>query len=98
MGATSDDDIYKIITEYKSMGGNFIDTANVYQYGQSEEKIAWAMKKAGINRDEMVIATKYSNREMGDDPNLRGNNKKSLLHALNLSLKRLNTDYIGILF
>jgi aryl-alcohol dehydrogenase-like predicted oxidoreductase len=63
MGSTSDEDIYKIITEYHGMGGNFIDTANVYQYGQSEQKIACkiiffikgALEKSGINRDEMVI-------------------------------------------
>jgi len=75
MGSTTDDDIYKIITEYHHMGGNFIDTANVYQFGQSEEK-PWALEKSGINRDEFVIATKYSNVEWGKDPNLRGNNKK----------------------
>jgi len=98
MGQTPDEDILKIITEYKQMGGNFLDTANVYQAGQSEEKIAWAIKKAGINRDEFVIATKYSNKESGSDPNLRGNNKKSLLHAVNKSLERLNTNYIDLLY
>jgi aryl-alcohol dehydrogenase-like predicted oxidoreductase len=39
MGSTSDEDIEKIISKYYEVGGNFIDTANVYQYGQSEEKI-----------------------------------------------------------
>jgi len=71
---------------------------NFYQHGQSEEKIAWALEKSGINRDEFVIATKFSLPTDGKDPNLRGNNKKSLVTAVDASLKRLNTKYIDLLY
>jgi len=71
------------------MGGNFLDTANVYQNGQSEEKIAWAIKKSGINRDEFVIATKYSNKEFGKDPNLRGNSKKKFKTCCRFIFKKI---------
>jgi len=99
MGSTSDEDILKIMKKYYEIGGNFIDTANVYQNGESEEKLAWAINKLGINRDELVIATKYTNYEFGlRPPNNRGNQKKSMFHAVQGSLKRLNTNYIDILY
>jgi len=98
LGSTSDEDIEKILGAYHAAGGNFIDTANVYQFGQSEEKIAHTLKKLNIPRDDFVIATKYSNVEHGKIPNNRGNHKKSLLHAVELCLKRLQTHYIDILY
>lgn len=99
MGSTSDEDILKIMKKYYEIGGNFIDTANVYQFGESEEKISWALKKLNINRDDMVIATKYTNIEATSRvPNNRGNQKKSMVQSVDASLKRLNTNYIDLLY
>eukprot|EP01080_Neovahlkampfia_damariscottae_P004296 gene4296-7652_t len=99
MGATSDDDILKILGKYYEVGGNFIDTANVYQFGKSEEKIAWGLKKLNLNRDDFVLATKFSNTESSVRlPNNKGNSTKSIFQAVNSSLKRLDTNYIDLLY
>jgi len=98
MGSTTDEDILKIFKRYHELGGNFIDTANVYQYGQSEEKVSWGLQKNNIPRDDMVIATKYTNIEQGKEPNNRGNHKKAMYQAIDLSLKRLQTHYVDILY
>src|SRR6185369_1996038 len=98
MGATSDEDIVKIMKRYYEVGGNFIDTANVYQYGESEEKVAMGLAKNNIPRSDMVIATKFSNLDSGREPNNRGNSKKSMFEAVEKSLKRLNTHYIDLYY
>jgi len=65
----------------------------------SEELVAYGLKKCSIPRDEMIIATKYSNLESGaKGPNSRGNSKKSLKTAVELSLKRLETSYVDLLY
>lgn len=76
-------------------GGNFIDTANRYQEGQSEELLGDFM--TGM-RDEIVLATKYSLTRVPKDPNSAGNHRKSLTVAVEESLRRLKTDYIDILW
>lgn len=87
----------KIFLRYLEAGGNFIDTANFYHKGQSETIIGQLIKKHNINRDNLVIATKYS-LPMTTDPNASGNHKKNLLRAVNESLARLGTDYVDILY
>ena len=98
------DDPYKTLDTYFEQGGNFIDTANVYQGEESEKTIGDWMEKRG-NRDQMVIATKYSSafraHARATEPiqtNLLGNSKKSMHVSVNASLKKLKTDYIDILY
>ncbi|MDA1096159.1 MAG: aldo/keto reductase, partial [Chloroflexi bacterium] len=74
------------------IGVTFIDTANVYSSGQSEEYIGRAIKD---QRGKVVLATKASG-SMGSGPNTRGNSRKHLMWQLEESLRRLQTDYIDL--
>lgn len=93
-GATSEADSARIIASARDAGVNFIDTADAYNEGRSEEITGRAIK---ADRDKWVLATKAANA-MGDGPNERGLSRKWLLQAAELSLKRLGTDYIDILY
>lgn len=74
------------------LGVNFIDTADVYARGQSEEFVGKAIKG---KRTNLVIATKFAN-PMGDGPNERGGSRRYIMQAVDASLKRLKTDYIDL--
>lgn len=74
-------------------GGNFIDTANSYH---ESENVIGQLVKQFANRDQMVIATKFSFGMHPGDPNSGGNGRKHIIRALDDSLKRLNTDYIDL--
>jgi aryl-alcohol dehydrogenase-like predicted oxidoreductase len=74
-------------------GGNFIDTADMYSSGVSEEMTAAAIR--GKRRDELVLATKAWFR-MGPTPNAKGLSRKHLVEALHDSLRRLQTDYVDL--
>ena len=74
------------------LGINFIDTADVYDRGHSEEYIGQAIKGKRAN---LVIATKFAN-PMGEDPNERGGSRRYVMQAVDASLKRLQTDYIDL--
>ena len=76
-------------------GINFFDTADMYSLGRSEEILGQALKDFGPGRDRVVIATKVFN-PIGDDPNQRGLSRKHIRHALDNSLRRLQTDYIDL--
>jgi len=76
-------------------GINFFDTADVYSLGASEEITGRALKEFGPSRDKVVIATKVFNA-MGDDPNQSGLSRKHILHAIDDSLRRLQTDYVDL--
>ena len=76
-------------------GINFFDTADVYSLGVSEEITGRALKEYGPSRDKLVIATKVFN-SMGDDPNQRGLSRKHIMHAIDDSLRRLQTDYVDL--
>jgi len=76
-------------------GINFIDTANVYSEGLSEEMTGQAIRDLGLNRDELVIATKVRG-EMGGGPNESGLNRKHILQQIDESLSRLKMDYIDL--
>ena len=90
---TSKAESKKILDTYMKAGGNFIDTANMYTGGTSERFLGDFLKS---NRDDVVIATKYTLGGNGTDPNSTGNNRKNMIQTLERSLKRLNTDYIDI--
>ncbi|HEY2123212.1 MAG TPA: aldo/keto reductase [Chthoniobacterales bacterium] len=76
-------------------GINFFDTADIYSAGVSEEITGHALKKLGVRREEVVIATKVYN-PMGDTPNERGLSRKHIRHAIDASLKRLGVDYVDL--
>ena len=76
-------------------GINFFDTADVYSIGASEEILGRALKEFGPPRDRLVIATKVHG-VMGDDPNQRGLSRKHIFHAIDDSLRRLQTDYVDL--
>ncbi len=76
-------------------GVNFIDTANVYHEGESEKLTGAAIRKLGLNRDSLVLATKVRGR-MGPGPNDTGLSRKHILHSVEQSLRRLETDHIDL--
>ncbi|HEV2178517.1 MAG TPA: aldo/keto reductase [Terriglobia bacterium] len=76
-------------------GGNFIDTANTYTNGTSEEFLGEFM---AADRDRIVLATKYTDGIPNNDPNVAGNHRKSMVQSVEASLKRLNTTYIDLLW
>jgi aryl-alcohol dehydrogenase-like predicted oxidoreductase len=90
---SSKDECRKVYDAFLEAGGNFIDTANVYTAGTSETLLGEFM--AG-HRDRLVLATKYTNAAPGKDANAAGNHRKSMMLAVEASLKRLKTDYIDL--
>lgn len=76
-------------------GVNFIDTANVYSEGMSEEITGQAIRNLGLDRDELVLATKVMG-PMGPGPNNRGTSRKHIVAQAHASLRRLGTDYIDL--
>ena len=77
------------------LGINFFDTADVYSLGESEAVLGRALKAFGPGRDQVVIATKVC-MPMGDAPNARGLSRKHILHSIDESLRRLQTDYVDL--
>jgi aryl-alcohol dehydrogenase-like predicted oxidoreductase len=92
IGNPDHDDSIRIIHTALDAGINFIDTADAYSYGESEEIVGKALKG---RRDDIVVATKL-NRPMGDDPNQRGNSRRWIMTAAENSLRRLQTDHIDL--
>lgn len=86
----------RIIKKALDIGINFFDTANVYSLGTSEEYMGKALKELA-NREEIVIATKVS-EEMRKGPNGRGLSRKAIMAEVNASLKRLDVEYIDLLY
>jgi aryl-alcohol dehydrogenase-like predicted oxidoreductase len=91
-GNRDHDDSIRIIDRAIDAGINFIDTADVYSAGESEEIVGKAL--AG-KRENIVLATK-AHASMGDDPNMRGSSRRWLVREVENSLRRLNTDYIDL--
>src|SRR5690242_20277917 len=83
------------IKQALELGINFFDTADMYSLGASEQILGRALKDFGPSRDRVVIATKVF-FPMGDDPNQKGLSRKHILHAIDDSLRRLNTDYVDL--
>ena len=84
-----------IIAKAVAAGVNFIDTADVYSAGQSEQVVGQALKNLGIARKDVVIATKVFG-EMGPGPNDRGASRGHIMDAVAGSLERLQTDHIDL--
>ncbi|KAI0757949.1 Aldo/keto reductase [Fomes fomentarius] len=103
MGSMNKESSFKLLDAYFQAGGNFIDTANQYQSGSSEEFIGEWQESRAI-RDQLILATKYTNNPHLADTtiaqkiNYCGNNIKSLNLSVESSLKRLRTSYLDILY
>jgi aryl-alcohol dehydrogenase-like predicted oxidoreductase len=93
-GQTSESDSTQIIHKALDLGINFVDTADMYNAGQSEVVIGKALSG---KRDKIVLATKGKN-PMGDGPNQRGSHRLHMIQAVHDSLRRLNTDYIDLYY
>jgi aryl-alcohol dehydrogenase-like predicted oxidoreductase len=91
-GNADHDDSIRIIHAALDAGVNFVDTANVYSAGESEEILGKALKG---RRDDVVLATKVCG-PMGEDPNRRGISRRWIVTEVEHSLRRLGTDYIDL--
>jgi aryl-alcohol dehydrogenase-like predicted oxidoreductase len=92
-GNSDHEDSIRIIHRALDAGINFIDTADVYSRGESEEIVGQAL--AGGRRDNVVLATKVHG-SMGDDPNEFGNTRRWIIREVENSLRRLKTDWIDL--
>ncbi|MEA2399880.1 MAG: hypothetical protein QOK00_283 [Thermoleophilaceae bacterium] len=92
-GETDHDKSIEIIHRALDAGINFIDTADVYARGESEEIVGKAL--AGGRRDDVILATKVHG-SMGDDPNEFGNSRRWIIREVENSLRRLGTDWIDL--
>lgn len=105
MGECIKDIAFSMLDTFYAAGGNFLDTANMYMLGQTEEWISEWMVERKV-RDELIVATKYTQswkfpameREGTTLANYGGNNKKSLKLSLERSLEKLRTKYVDILY
>jgi aryl-alcohol dehydrogenase-like predicted oxidoreductase len=93
-GKTNPTDSYDIIDRALDAGINFIDTANVYSTGRSEEVTGEALKRNG-KRHDIVLATKVHGK-MGEGVNDLGNSRRHIIEQCEQSLRRLGTDYIDL--
>ena len=91
-GNTDHEESVRIIHTALDGGVNFVDTADVYSKGESEEIVGKALQG---RRDQVVLATKFHGR-MGDDPNAAGNSRRWIHQACDASLRRLGTDWIDL--
>lgn len=91
-GNTDHDDCVRIVHRALDAGINFVDTADVYAAGESEEIVGKALKG---RREDVVLATKFFN-SMGPDANHGGNSRRWIMRAVEDSLRRLGTDYLDL--
>ncbi|GLA83612.1 hypothetical protein AtubIFM56815_007817 [Aspergillus tubingensis] len=106
LGAVPKSTAFTLLDRFYALGGNFIDTANAYQAGQSEEWIGeWMATRSPTRRSEMVIATKYTlspippnHTPQIQQSNFGGNGTKSMRVSIDDSLRRLQTTYIDVFY
>ena len=94
----TEDEAEAIFRHYVEVGGNFIDTADFYTAGQSEQILGRLIRKAG-NRDEVVLTSKFTNtvdHTARPNPNGSGNGRAHIIRAVEASLRRLDTDYLDL--
>ena len=94
-GPTDEASAARIIDQALEQGVNSIDTADVYAKGESERVVGRAI---AAQRERWVLATKFANPLQDGDVNARGASRKHIVRAVDASLKRLNTDYIDLLY
>ena len=95
IGSVQIDEVCTLVKKSFDAGINFFDTANVYSQGQSETLTGEALRKLGLPRDELIIATKATG-SMSEAPNGRGQSRFHLMSALDASLERLRLDHIDL--
>lgn len=95
VGKVGQKDVTAIVARTLEAGVNFIDTADVYSLGLSEELLGQALKDVGVRRSDIVIATKGFGR-LGAGPNEAGASRGHLMDTVEESLKRLKTDHIDL--
>ncbi|HIA51638.1 MAG TPA: aldo/keto reductase [Candidatus Melainabacteria bacterium] len=95
MGGTQQDEADELIKKCVDKGINFFDTADIYSEGGSEEMLGQSFRNLGIQRKDVVIATKCYGR-MGPGHNDIGASRKHIMEAVDASLRRLQTDYIDL--
>ena len=88
---------FQMLDQFFAGGGNFVDTANGYQMGQSEQIVGKYVVERKL-RDKAVIATKFTFGTAQGDPNAGGNGRKNIYAALEASLRRLQTDYVDLYY
>ena len=95
-GWGSEEDVARsVFNSYVDAGGNFIDTANVYTEGRSEELVGKFIEERGL-REQLVLATKFTFNPQPGDPNAGGNGRKNIYRSVEDSLRRLKTDYLDL--
>ncbi len=95
IGTLPQEQVNELMKQSVDNGINFVDTANVYSEGLSEQMTGQAILDLGLNRNELVIATKVRGKT-GEGPNDSGLSRKHILQQAEESLERLNTDYIDL--
>jgi len=95
IGTLPQEQVNALVKQSVDSGINFIDTANVYSEGLSEQMTGQAIRNLGLKRDDLVIATKVRG-QMGQGPNNSGLSRKHILQQADESLERLNMDYIDL--
>jgi len=95
IGTLPQDEVDALVKRSVEAGINFIDTANVYSEGVSEQMTGTAIRNLGLQRDDLIIATKVRGK-VGEGPNQIGLTRKHILHQVEESLRRLQTDYIDL--
>jgi len=95
IGSLEQPEVDRIVGRALSAGVNFLDTADVYSFGQSERLLGQALKNLGTPRQDVVIATKVFG-EMGPGPNARGASRGHIMDSVHGSLERLQTDHIDL--
>ena len=86
-------DSLAMLEHYAAQGGNFIDTANIYNFGESEQIVGEFIQR---DRSRFVVASKYTMGMTEGQPNASGNHRKNMRESVDASLKRLGTDYIDL--
>jgi aryl-alcohol dehydrogenase-like predicted oxidoreductase len=97
IGKIQQDGVNELMRSVVDSGINFIDTANIYSYGQSEKLLGQSIIDLGINRNDLVIATKVRGR-MGEGKNYVGLSRYHIFQSVDESLQRLQMDHIDVLY
>lgn len=95
IGTLPQDEVDALVRRSVEAGINFIDTANIYSEGVSEQMTGTAIRNLGLHRDDLIIATKVRGK-VSESPNQVGLTRKHILHQVEESLRRLQTDYIDL--
>jgi len=95
IGGLNQNEVNAVIGKALDAGVNFVDTADIYSFGQSERRVGQALKDIGVPRKDVVLATKVYG-EMGPGPNDRGASRGHIMDSVQGSLERLQVDHIDL--